>query len=134
MFRTPSSGVSRPRNPRNLRGDDDEEDDEQRKLNRHLKRQRGEDDTVEEEDEEDPNAPLGKLQPKRLFYTDEDVLGNIASMREEEDQVEEVVPLTQPMPVPVESPRPSTQPETQNPEELEEGEIPPSEPYFPIAG
>ena len=128
MFRTPSSGVSRPRNVRNLNHDDDEEeDDEQRKLNRQLKRQRGEDGAAEEDEEEDPNAPLGKLQPKRLDYTDEDVLGNIASLHE--DEVEEVPPLTQPMPVSEDSPRPSTQPEA-----LEEGEIPPSEPFFPIAG
>lgn len=72
-------------------------------------------------------SPGKKLEPRQLTYPEDDALGGIASMRD--DNQEEVVPLTQPYPP--ESPQPASQEQQQDSQE--EGECSPDS-QLAIAG
>lgn len=130
MFQTPVSRVSRAPIGRTLScsGSGDEDDKENRFSNksppgepnldaRKRNHKRGRDEEGEGSAEENPPSPCKTLEPRALQYPDDDALGRIASMKDDDGQ-EEVVPLTQPYPP--ESPQPSSQAqETSDPEEGE---------------
>lgn len=141
IFRTPSSRSSVAPSGKTLKfadsagnGDDDDRDDDDRenrcpnKSPPNLEERKRAQKRTREDGDEDKDSPVSagspckRLEPRQLVYPEEDALGTIASMGED-DQEEEEEPRTQSQ----------TGPQGAADEGLEEGECTP-ESQLAIAG
>lgn len=112
MFQTPDSRVSKPSIARTSSCADsgDEDDNKENIFNngsspkepnvderkRNQKRIRDEEDEEASQKAGSASPSDKKLDPRKLVYADDDVLGAISSIRD--DEQDEVVPVTQPYP------------------------------------